>query len=230
MYIKPKQLWWLPTFFLVLFTLGALLGHLHNRLEIREAKVIAPADREKADRAMIASLLNQVMADKERSFSIFLKNDELKGTYKGENFHVTGEIAGHRFELQREDEQVQVAIDGETQDHQGLPYSLYTPHQHAAILKDKLERVSLLPVADSSGQGWQGYRLSVPATEITDLLSLWLGPSFPIQDKTPRLAKQIAVEYQIWYDGPTRELRQLEIYLQMQTAAGLKQDQLSFRL
>ncbi|MEJ8544822.1 hypothetical protein [Brevibacillus borstelensis] len=230
MYIKPKQLWWLPSLFLVLFALGTLLGELHNRLDIKEAHVISTTQREEADRAIVASLLDQATKDTERPFSVFVKDYVLSGKYKGENFQLAGDIAGHRFELQKADEQVNVAIDGELQDHMGLPYSLYTPHQHAAILKSKLERVAPLPVADGSGQGWQGYRLNVPPNEITDLLSMWLGPSFPIQDMTPRLANQIAVEYQLWYDGPTRVLRQLEVYLQMQTAAGLKQDQLRFRL
>ncbi|QQE72717.1 hypothetical protein KDJ56_12140 [Brevibacillus composti] len=230
MYLKPKQLWWLPTIFLVLFTLGALIGQLHNRLDIQEASVISPAQREEADRQMIASLLDQLTGDRERAFSVLMKEHVLSGTYKGEQFHLNGDISGHSFELVREDEQVQVKIDGEPQDHQGLPYSLYTPHQHATILKTKLKHITLLPVTDGSGQGWQGYRLTVPAQEITDLLGLWLGPSFSIQDLTPRLAKQIAVEYQLWYDGPTRELRQLEVYLQMETSAGLKRDQLRFQL
>jgi len=111
-----------------------------------------------------------------------------------------------------------------------LPYALFTPHEHAELLKGVLSQAEATPVFDPSGEGWRGYRITVPSQEVTSLLDLWLGPSFPVKELSPELAKQIAVEYKLWYDEHSGLVRQLEIDLQLQTSAGQKRDQLRFRL
>jgi hypothetical protein len=85
-------------------------------------------------------------------------------------------------------------------------------------------------VTDKSKEGWLGFHLSLPPEEVTALLALWLGPSFPIDAMTPSLAKQISIDYQLYYDAKSKQLRQLTVDMRMKTPAGLKEDQLLFTL
>jgi len=227
MYVRPKQLWWLIPVFFGLFFLGVSLGALHNRHD-GKVTIMAEAERAEADRTVVAALLDQLTGQQERPFEVLLKDHVLSGRYQGQQFQVSGEFDGHHMELRRSGQDVSVSVDGQVQDHTALPYALFTPHEHAALLKAHLHSVTPLAVSDPSNRAWQGYRLSIPAEEVSSLLATWLGPSFPIQEA--EMARQISVDYHVWYDGATRELRQLDVLLQMKTPAGTKQDQLRFRL
>ncbi|MDA5106818.1 hypothetical protein ACT91Q_02520 [Brevibacillus thermoruber] len=228
MYVRPKQLWWLLPIFLGLFFLGVSLGALHNRHDGKGVPIMAEAERAEADRMVVADLLDQLTEQKERPFEVYLQDHVLSGRFQGQRFQLSGEIGGHHVELRRSEQDVSVTVDGQVQEQTALPYALFTPQEHAVLLKDHLRSVTPLAVSDPSNRAWQGYRLSIPAGEVTSLLATWLGPSFPIQEAG--LARQIAVDYHVWYDGTTRELRQLDVLLQMKTPAGMKQDQLRFRL
>ncbi len=179
----------------------------------------------------LPELLDQLTKEQERTFVVYMQNQALNGKYQNESFELSGEIAGHRLEISRNAEQkVNVVIDGQTQEHTSLPYALYTPHEHANLIKSVLHSVSPQPVQDPSGQGWRGFRLSMPASEVTSLLALWLGPSFSIEELTPELAKGIGVTYQLWYEPATGDIRQMDMELQMKTGTGEKRDELRFRL
>ncbi|MGZ0053256.1 hypothetical protein [Brevibacillus gelatini] len=224
MYIRPKQLWWLFPIFLGLFCLGMALGSAGEWS--RSAAVVT-----KQESYPVPRLLEQLTQDEERAFLVYMHDQVLSGRYVHEKFTLDGEIGGHKLAISRNDEQpVSVRIDGQVQDHAALPYALFTPYEHATLLKSVLSSISPEPVADLSGSDWSGYRLAVPPEKVTSLLAMWLGPSFPIADITPELARGISIEYQLWYEPDTGTLRQLELLMQMRTAAGVKQDQLRFRL
>lgn len=232
MYIRPKLLWWGLPAFLILFLIGMAFGAAGNRHDIELAPDIQkPAEKGYTEQIALKALLDQLTDAKERSFIVYMKESALNGRYAQERFQLTGEIGGHKLEISRDlNQPVTVQIDGEKQDDAALPYALFTPHEHAELLKNVLSSVKAAPVSDPSGEGWKGYRITVPSQEVTSLLDLWLGPSFPVKDLSPELAKQIGVEYQLWYDEQSGLVRQLEIDLQLQTPAGEKRDQLRFRL
>lgn len=231
MYVRPKLLWWLVPIFFSLFFVGIAIGTVGNRNETEGESVMESKDRTKADRVTLSALLEQLTQEQERSFIVYVQDSALNGRYDRERFQLSGEISGHKLEISRNEQHVvSVLIDGQTQEHTSLPYALYTPHEHAALIKGVMQSVTPIPIQDPSGQGWKGYRLSVPAQEVTSLLGMWLGPSFPIKDITPDLAKRIGVDYQFWYDPEAGQIRQMEIELQMMTSAGVKRDQLRFRL
>lgn len=231
MYVRPKLLWWLIPGFLCLFLIGMGLGTAGNRNTADRVTVTEAEVQKQMDRTTLAGLLDQLTEEHEHSFIVYIQDHALQGKYQRDRFQLSGEISGHKLEISRGDQgDVSVRIDGQPQDHQALPYALYTPSEHAALIKGVLHSVAPLPLQDLSGHGWRGFRLSVPPQEVTALLDMWLGPSFSIQEMTPDLAKRIAVDYQLWYDEDSGQLKQLEIALQVKTSAGEKRDQLRFRL
>lgn len=231
MYVRPKMLWWLIPIFLSLFCVGIALGTAGNRSHTEGKAVMEPVDRGKNNLSTLSALLDQLTKEEERSFVVYLQDYALNGRYQQERFSLSGDVGGHKLEISRdEQEKVVVRIDGQIQDHTSLPYALYTPNEHAALLKSVLRSVAPTSIQDPSGQGWRGYRVSVPAQEVTSLMSIWLGPSFPINDLTPDLAKRISVDYQLWYDPESGEVQQLEIDMQIRNSIGVKRDQLRFRL
>lgn len=231
MYIRPKLLWWGVPAFLLLFLLGIALGSTESQGG-SETLPARPAHNPKQEDALpLAGLLDQLTQKGERSFIVYMQDYTLNGTYDQERFHLTGKIGGHALEMKRdEQQQVTVLIDGVVQDHTALPYALFTPHEHAQLLKGVLHTLQAIPVQKKSDQGWRGFRLSVPSQEVASLLDMWLGPSFPVRELDPDVAKQIAVDYLLWYDEQSGRVHQLEIELQIRTAAGEKRDTLRFRL
>ncbi|MFF0826755.1 hypothetical protein ACFYU8_01780 [Brevibacillus sp. NPDC003359] len=234
MYIRPKMLWWLIPILLGLFLLGIVLGTV-SRSANTDSTDTASAVRQTAGTEQttttVEELLEQITKDEERSFLVYMQDQTLHGRYRNEQFQLAGEIGGHQLEITREDGQlVSVRIDGQIQDHAALPYALFTPYEHAALLKGVMQSVRPESLKDTAGQGWSGYRLAVPPEEVSSLLSMWLGPSFPIHDLTSNVTNGIKVSYQLWYESTTGQLRQLELDLQIQTAVGVKRDQLRFRL
>lgn len=233
MYIRPRLLWWGLPAFLVLFLTGVALGMAGNEKETEQSSTAGhqTVDRRIEEQIALTALLDQLTEQKERSFIVYMKDSTLNGSYEQDRFRLEGEIGGHKLEITRdEQQQVKVQFDGEIQDHAALPYALYTPHEHAELLKGVIQSLETTPVQDPSGQGWRGFHISVPSQEVTSLLDMWLGPSFPIKELSPELAKQIAVDYELWYDEQTGLVRQLEIQLLLKTSAGEKKDQLRFRL
>ncbi len=230
MYIRPKQLWWLLPIFIGLLLLGMALGAISDKPSSNAIDVVTVEERAVADRELIADLLNQMSTDHDQAFMVNVKEHTLKGRFRGEKFQLTGEIAGHRLEMRRDDQDIQVTIDGENQETHSLPYALYTPYEHAMLLKSHLHSLTPLVLADKNRSDLLGFQLSLQPNEVTQLLALWLGPSFPVDQMSPTLTKQIAIEYQVWFDVKSKQLKQLVVDLRMNTPAGQKQDQLLFRL
>ncbi|ASJ53464.1 hypothetical protein BP422_07765 [Brevibacillus formosus] len=232
MYIRPKMLWWLIPILLGLFLLGVVLGTVSRSANTGSTDT-ASAVRQTVgtEQTTVTELLEQITKDEERSFLVYMQDQTLHGRYQNEQFQLAGEIGGHQLEIARKDGQpVSVRIDGQIQDHAALPYAMFTPYEHAALLKGVLQSVSPERLEDTAGQGWSGYRIAVPPEKVSSLLSMWLGPSFPIHDLTSNVTNGMKVNYQLWYESTTGQLRQLELDLQIQTAVGVKRDQLRFRL
>lgn len=232
MYIRPKLLWWGVPAFLVLFLLGVALGSIGNGDGAPEALSAASNENpQPKDALLLEKLLDQLTQKGERSFIVHMQEYTLEGTYEREKFRLAGEIGGHQLEMKRDDQQqVTVQIDGKVQDHTALPYSLYTPHEHAQLLKGVLHALKATPLQNTDDPSLRGYRLSVPSQEVAMLLDMWLGPSFPIKEMDPHIAEQIAVDYMLWYDGESGQVRQLDVELKMATSVGEKHDMLRFRL
>ncbi|MBG9946052.1 hypothetical protein ABE237_03780 [Brevibacillus formosus] len=232
MYIRPKMLWWLIPILLGLFLLGVVLGTV-SRSANTSSTGTASAVRQTTgtEQTTVTELLEQITKDEERSFLVYMQDQTLHGRYQNEQFQLAGEIGGHQLVIARRDGQaVSVRMDGQIQDHAALPYAMFTPYEHAVLLKGVLQSVSPERLEDTAGQGWSGYRIAVPSEKVSSLLSMWLGPSFPIHDLTSDVANGMKVNYQLWYESTTGQLRQLELDLQIQTAVGVKRDQLRFRL
>jgi len=230
MYIRPRQLWWLLPIFVGLLLFGMALGALSDKPSPEPMAVVTVEERAAADRETIAAVLDQLSDQRELPFSVKVKDHTLQGRFRGEKFELSGEIAGHQLEMKRTGEDVRVTIDGVGQESHALPYALYTPYEHAMLLKAHLHSLTPLVLTDHQQKELLGYHLAMEPAEVTQLLGLWLGPSFPIDKLSPALAKQIKVEYQLWYDAKTKQLKQLVVDLRMNTPAGFKQDQLLFRL
>jgi hypothetical protein len=230
MYIRPRQLWWLLPIFIGLLLFGMALGAISDKLSPEPVFVVTVEERAVADRETIAAVLDQLSDQQDQPFTVNVKEHTLKGHFRGEKFELAGEIEGHRLELKRNDQEVQVTVDGEGQDSHLLPYALYTPYEHAMLLKAHLHSLTPLVLTDNNRKDLLGFHLTMQPAEVTQLLELWLGPSFPLDRLSPSLAKQIKVEYQVWYDANSKQLKQLVVDLRMNTPAGLKQDQLLFRL
>jgi len=229
LYIRPGMLWWAIPAFLMLFLLGLALGFASGQENMEEWS--AAEEKRQDETLLLSGLLDQLTERGERSFMVTIEECVLKGTYNQGQFHLTGDVGGHKVEMKRdEQERVTVWIDGKVQDHTALPYALYTPHEHAQLLKRVLDSAITIPLQPESDQGWRGFRLSVPSGEVTELLDMWLGPSFSVREIAQQAANQIAVDYQLWYDEQSGRVRQLDLELQFRTPFGEKRDTLKFRM
>lgn len=230
MYIRPRLIWWLLPIFIGLFSLGMWIATLSDKPVEQQKTVMDPGERAEADRTLLTELIEPLAAEREHPFSVTLKDYTLTGTYRGQVFELTGEIEGHKLIMKRSDKDVTVTIDGKGQESDLLPYALYTPYEHATLLKAQLQSITPLAVVDQTKRGLIGYKLSLPPSEVASMLSLWLGPSFPVDDVITQLSKQVSVDYHIWYDTQTKQLKQMVVNLKLDTQSGTKQDQLLFRL
>lgn len=232
MYVRPKRLWWLVPIFVCLFLVGISLGKLGSQGDMTGGRFMEPGAGFGTDPVTLSMLLDQLMSDEERTFVVYVHDEALNGRYRQDQFELFGEMAGHQMDISRnEDQKVNVVQDGQPLDQlPALPYALYTPYEHAAVIKSVLQSVTPKPVQDPSGQGWRGFRLTVPERELSSLLSLWLGPVFSGSERKPGLTQGIGITYQLWYEPVSGQIKQMDIELQIRTAAGEKRDELRFRL
>ncbi|MFM1652673.1 hypothetical protein ACI7RC_11310 [Brevibacillus sp. B_LB10_24] len=232
MYIRPRRLWWFLPLFAALFLLGMALGKVTDKPQVKEASVeMDSRSQERANRAAIAALLDQVNSGEETPFQVRVKEQSLAGQFQGAAFELGGDIHGHQLKIKRTEDQVTVAIDGEEQEGtMTLPFSLYTPYEHMTVIKSHLEQVKPLPLKDAKKEGLLGYQFSLPPGEVKAMLSTWLGPQFPTEQVFQQFLQQVAVTYQMWYDEKTSHLRQLVVSLKISGPNGGKQDQLIFLL
>lgn len=232
MAIRPRQLWLLVPLFIVLFLLGAAIAMLQDKHADGEdgLPVVNVQDRAWKDRDMIAELLEPIGMPKKQPFSVKWQQDQLSGYFQGEGFDLKGTLRGRQVALSRTAQGVQLTVDGQKQDPLLLPFSMYTPYEHAALIKGHLSSIQPLPIVDETKQGLLGYQLILPPEDVKEILALWLGPAFPTRETLEKMDRQVSVEYQFWYDTNTTRLRQIIVNLSLGEADKGKQDQLSFFL
>lgn len=232
MYIRPRQLWWLLPIFTGLFLIGIGLGKWLDKHggENQTTPLVNWNDRAEEDRSVIAELIGPLAAKQDLPFSVEMQDHTLTGHFQGDKFELKGSIAGHEMAMKRDGKEVIVFIDGEQQDPQLLPFALYTPFEHAKLIQQHLQSIRPLPIVDAKQKDLLGYKISLPPAEVASMISLWLGPRFPVDDVMKQLTKQVAVDYHFWYDASTKKLRMLVVNLLLDTPAGKKQDQLLFRM
>lgn len=232
MYIRPKQLWWLVPIFITLFCLGAAIAQMTDKPVATPPPPASEWEQKppKQEKELIAELLSQWDTGEKTSFVVLANEQTFSGYFSGASFSLTGNIENHQVDIKRTDEAIEVTVDGEVQHASMLPFSLFTPYDHVMLLKGQLQSIQPRPVPTNEQTGWNGYRFELPPGEVTSLLASWLGPHFPTEEVLEQFLKQIKVTYELWYDDQSQQLRQLGLYLQLQTASGTKQDQLLFQL
>ncbi|GAA4708773.1 hypothetical protein [Brevibacillus fulvus] len=230
MYIRREWVWWLVPVFAALFCIGMLLGNWLDKPENRHPSVVASPERFTADREVVEELIRPLSQERSIPFSVWFHNNTLSGHFRANTFELSGTITGHQLTMKRDAKEVSVLFDGQPQNPQLLPYSLYTPYEHAAVIRAQLQSIDPLPISDPVQQQWLGYEISLPPDEVKSMIALWLGPHFPVDDVLDEVLDQVRVKYQLWYEPEQRQLRQLVVDLQLDTPNGKKQDQLLFRL
>ncbi|HZG16536.1 MAG TPA: hypothetical protein VE710_16235 [Candidatus Bathyarchaeia archaeon] len=231
MVIRPRQLWLLVPFFIGLFFLGAAFAMLQDKHADRQdgLPVIDVQERAWKDRDMIAELIEPMQKGKV-PFTVKWNQDWLSGYFQGEGFDLKGKLGGKQVALNRNNQVLNVLIDGKKQDPLLLPYAMYTPYEHAMLIKGHLSSIEPLPIVDQGKPGLLGYQLNLPNEDVREILALWLGPSFPTKETLEKMDRQVSIQYQFWYDSNTKQLRQMVVQLSLDGKNGSKQDQLTFFL
>ncbi len=232
MVIRPRQLWLLLPFFIALFFLGAAIAMMQDKhAEQRDGlPVIDVQARAGEDREFILELLEPLQKNEQVPFTVKWQQDWLSGQFRGEMFDLKGSVGGQQVVFTRDEETMSMTINGQKQDPVLLPYSMYTPYEHAALIKGHLPSIEPLPIVDKAKQGLLGYQLTIPPDEVKEILALWLGPSFPTKETLEKMDRQVSVEYQFWYDTNAKQLRQIVVNLSLDPSQGEKLDQLTFFL
>lgn len=231
MVIRPRQLWLLLPFFIGLFFLGAAIAMMQDKqAEQEELPVIDVQERAGEDRDFILELLEPLQKNEKVPFTVKWQQDWLSGQFRKETFDLKGSIGGQQVAFARNENAMSMTINGQKQDPVLLPYAIYTPYEHASLVKGYLSSIQPLPIQDKTKQGLLGYQLTIPPDDVKEILALWLGPSFPTKETWEKMGRQVSVEYQFWYDTNARQLRQIVVNLSSAASQGEKLDQLTFFL
>ncbi|WP_139489125.1 hypothetical protein [Brevibacillus dissolubilis] len=233
MYIRPRQMWWFPLLFAGLFALGMSIGFLTDKPETSVSADQQAASEEAKqklveDRNTIKGLLSQLDTTREVPFQISVKDETYEGTFHGELFELKGKVSGHDIHMKRTGERIAVLIDGEAQNPDLLPYALYTPYEHANLIKGQLTSIEPQVIPSANQQGLLGYQVSLPPSEVRALLTLWMGPHFKADTQMEQVLHQFKIIYQLWYEPQTAKLKQMVVNLKLDTPIGKRQDQLVF--
>lgn len=233
MKIGPRRLWLLVPLFIGLFLLGAAFAMLQKSNEELKpvVEVAAPDVRAEQDRRLLLSWMDALSKDTNKPLTVKWQDAVLSGHFHGSFFDLEGMVAGSQVKLNRSDQATIVTINGERQDATTLlPYAMFTPYEHIALLKGHMQAIEPMPVQDQEKSGLTGYRLEIPSGEVKEIVAQWMGPAFPAKETMEEMDKSISVIYHIWYDTNARQLKQITMTLSIVSAAGNKQDQLTFLL
>lgn len=232
MYISREQLWWTLPIVIALFLIGGTIA----KLQESEKKTVAPTssmeavqtESEQKERELISHLLGQLAPDKQTPLSVETGSLKWTGHFKQETFSISASQDGRELTLQRTPEGFVYEIDGMVQEMQALPYSLFTPFEHARLIRDKLPSIFPKPLP-VSGAGWRGYQLTMPAKELNAVVSTWLGPAFSEAEIADAL-QQTYVVYQLWFEPDSKQMKQLTMAIIDRTQQGSRvRDQVMFR-
>lgn len=230
MYIKREELWWVLPILIALFLLGGSIAKLQENAKKATTPTIAAKENTlgtiNVHRQLTRQLLAQLTPDKQSPLAVETDGLVWTGHFQGETFEITTKQDGRDLRMQRVDGQFHFAVDGALQDAHALPYSLFTPFEHAKLLDKELHVLTPVPLNES---GWQGYQLAMPASELKTQMSAWLGPAFSEAEITDAL-QQTQIVYQLWFEPESKKLKQFIMTLLGSSQHGsTKREQVTFR-
>lgn len=231
MYIKREELWWMLPILIALFLLGGSIAKLQESKKTT-TPAIAVKDNSmrviNAQRQLTRQLLTQLTPDKQSPLSVETDGMLWTGHFQKETIEITTMQAGKKLKMERTDGAVHFEVDGLPQQALALPYSLFTPFEHARLLDKELNGLVPQPLSDAA-TGWKGYQLSMPAAELKKEMSVWLGPTFSESEIADAL-KQTRIVYELWFEPAQKKLKQftLAVIGPKQQGSG-KREQVTFR-
>ncbi|MCR8995362.1 hypothetical protein GOP56_02670 [Brevibacillus sp. 7WMA2] len=234
MYVKQRYLWLLVPILACLFGLGVLLGQATDKLSVAQnrTKELHDKSRWNADQNQnntnLKQLIDQLFVEKATPFGVKIQNQPFTGSYRGNHFQLTGALQGKKVKIERNNRGASLVIDNELRDLNVLPYALFTPSEHASILKDQISQLQPVAIVSRDEAGLRGYSVSLQPEKVKDLLREWLGPSFPVENELVQLQQSTTINYQLWYDDERKQLKRMVVLLQLKNQKGDRSDQLIF--
>ncbi|MGD8189249.1 hypothetical protein ACQCN2_04525 [Brevibacillus ginsengisoli] len=230
MYIRRKQLWWLFPIFVSLFVLGVALAkwteqtlplYAHSATDGEEGTL-------DANRIQVEKLINQLKADYPISYQVQTRGQLYRGVYHGEGFDLSGEVSGHTINMKRSNSKLSLVIDGHQENPEFLPYALFTPYEHAAVIQGQLHSIEPR-ILEGNPSNRKGFQFTLPADQVREMLALWLGPQFQADAVLDHYMESVVIRYELWYDTNDHQLKQLTVNLEASQSQLSKHDQLIFR-
>ncbi|XOS93898.1 hypothetical protein ACLMAB_11045 [Brevibacillus laterosporus] len=132
------------------------------------------------------------------------------------------------MKIERNNRGASFVIDNEQQELNVLPYALFTPSEHASLLKDQFPQLQSVPLVSRDEAGLQGFSVTLQPDKVNELLREWLGPSFPAENELVQLQQSTTIKYQLWYDDDRKQLKRMVVLLQLKNQKGDRSDQLIF--
>ncbi|MET3289468.1 UNVERIFIED_CONTAM: hypothetical protein ABID98_002038 [Brevibacillus sp. OAP136] len=233
MYIKREELWWTLPILIALFLLGGSIAKLQEGKKSTTptiaAREVAPSDLH-MQRELTRQLLAQLTPDKQSPLSVETEGLLWTGHFQKDSIEISTKQDGKKLVMLRADGAFHFQVDGQTQDAQALPYSLFTPFEHARLLDKELNGLVPKQLSDAAS-GWKGYQLAMPADELKKEMSAWLGPTFTEAEIADAL-KQTKIVYELWYEPTQKKLKQFTMAIigpNEQQGSHSKKEQVTFR-
>ncbi|QDX93859.1 hypothetical protein EEL32_05145 [Brevibacillus laterosporus] len=232
MYIKQRYLWLLFPVLVCLFGVGALLGQVTDKQSLAEENSTESFARSSwntdQNNTNLKQLIDQLFVEKTTPFGVKIQNQTFSGSYRGNHFELSGALHGKKVKIERNNRGTSLVIDNDQQELYVLPYALYTPSEHASLLKGQLQQLQPVPLISRDEAGLQGYSVMLQPEKVKELLKVWLGPSFPAEKELIQLQQSTTIKYQLWYDDARKQLKRMVVLLQVKNQKGDKSDQLVF--
>ncbi|MBG9797374.1 hypothetical protein O0555_02825 [Brevibacillus laterosporus] len=232
MYVKQRYLWLLLPILVCLFGLGALLGQATDKLPVAQESANESIGRDSwntdQNNANLKQLIDQLFVEKATPFGVKIQNQSFVGSYRGNHFQLKGTLQGKKVKIERNNRGASFVIDNEQQELNVLPYALFTPSEHASLLKDQFPQLQSVPLVSRDEAGLQGFSVTLQPDKVNELLREWLGPSFPAENELVQLQQSTTIKYQLWYDDDRKQLKRMVVLLQLKNQKGDRSDQLIF--
>ncbi|MDN9008942.1 hypothetical protein [Brevibacillus laterosporus] len=232
MYVKQRYLWMLVPILACLFGLGVLLGQAADKISVAQDRTNESIDKsswnEDQNNTNLKQLIDQLFVEKATPFGVKIQNQPFTGSYRGNHFQLTGALQGKKVKIERNNRGALLVIDNEQRELNVLPYALFTPTEHASLLKDQISQLQPVPLASRDEAGLRGYNVRLQPEKVKDLLREWLGSSFPAENELVQLQQSTTINYQLWYDDERKQLKRMVVLLYLKNQKGDRSDQLIF--
>ena len=232
MYVKPRYLWLIIPACALLFFLGNSLGKSLDKQAVTifpSQATLLPNESVNKARHDLKNWLTPILTDKNStSFGVKIQQESFVGSFKEEYFQLSGTFHGKKLYMNRNEKGSSLVIDNKPQPLYLLPYALYTPYEHAKLLRDQLDVVVPNRKISRDEEGVEGYQFTLPPEKLKDLLGVWLGNSFIQGMNLEELSATTSIQYQLWYQEQEKKLIRMVVKLKVKSNHGVKQDQLVF--